>query len=599
MGDNDIDVNKIAAEFVQQNIEHFYHTSKDILKGAADSVRLKLSRSYKDYIGCVAGRYSKAKSFFIRDEPTYLYNFYVPMGLTGVNGEVTDASIAALESRNRFVVITGSGGSGKSMMMRHLLLDGLQANRVPVFLELRELNQTQLSLKEFIQNTLHLNNFALDNEYIEKALKVGHFLLLFDGFDELASSLRKTISKELLDLAKSYEKNLICVSSRPDNEFSGWSAFSVFRIRSLNLLQACELIERLPFDSDLKGKFLHELKGGLFNTHESFLSNPLLLSIMLLTYGQSADIPSKLNVFYNQAYEALFQRHDALKGAFQRVRQSKLDIQDFARVFAAFSIQTYDKRMFQMTRSDALDYVEKSKRILQVKFDANDYLLDAEQAVCLLIEDGLLIAFAHRSFQEYFVARFICDSKPEVQEKLIDRYSNHFIMDSVFDLLSEMNPELIERCLIIPRLEHLQKRLKITRKVGITHFLRYLKSEFETIEIRNGNVIGTQKSKPGLSYGSVVSFALRHWGDLIDFKFFTTGTEADFKKYLTEKHDPHRKDVVIKVSELTYRDEIVRDLASSGGFFSIHSLTSVLKLKEALIRKHQEIGATLDEILLS
>ena len=597
--DNEIDVNKIAAEFVQQNIESFYNTGKDILKGAADAVRLRLNKSYKAYITCVASRYSKAKSFFIRDEPTYLYNFYVPMGLTSVNGEVSRASISALES-NHFVVITGSGGSGKSMMMRHLLLDGLlQANRVPIFLELRELNQTPISLKQFIQNTLHLNNFALDDEYIEKALKAGHFLLLFDGFDEIALSLRKRVSKELIELAKSYERNLIYVSSRPDNEFAGWSSFSVFRIQALHLSQACELIEKLPFDLDLKGKFLHELKNGLFTTHESFLSNPLLLSIMLLTYGQSADIPNKLNVFYNQAYEALFQRHDALKGAFQRARQSKLDIQDFARVFSAFSIQTYDKRRFHMTRSEALEYLERCKKILQIKFDSNDYLLDAEQAVCLLIEDGLLIAFSHRSFQEFFVARFICDSKPDVQEKLIEKYSKHFLSDSVFELVSEMNPELMERCLIIPQLERLEKYLKIKRKVGITHFVRYLKSAFTTIEIRDGRILGTNKAKEGSNYSAVVSFTLRNWGKLIDFKFVRKKIEPDLDKYFAEKYAPDNEHVVMQVSQLTYRDEFVQDLATSGGFFSIHTLESVLKIKDALVQKHQEVGATLEEILLS
>ncbi len=45
---------------------------------------------------------------------------------------------------------------------------------------------------------------------------------------------------------------------------------------------------------------------------------------MLLTYGQSLDIPNKLNIFYNQAYEVLFQRHDTLKGGFQRNKFNKI-----------------------------------------------------------------------------------------------------------------------------------------------------------------------------------------------------------------------------------------------------------------------------------
>lgn len=146
-----------------------------------------------------------------------------------------EASIGSVESINRFAIIAGTGGSGKSMMMRHLLLNALNTTRrVPIFMELRELNQTPMSLKEFVQHTLRSNHFDLDNEYIDKALKAGHFLLLFDGFDEIVSSLRKRVSKELLDLTKFYENNMICVASRPDNEFAGWSGFTVFRFSHLD-----------------------------------------------------------------------------------------------------------------------------------------------------------------------------------------------------------------------------------------------------------------------------------------------------------------------------------------------------------------------------
>jgi len=210
------------------------------------------------------------------------------------------------------------------------------------------------------------------------------------------------------------------VSSRPDQEFAGWSQFSVFKAKALTLSQACSLVDKLPYDEELKTKFIGDIKDGLFEKHQSFLSNPLLLSIMLLTYGHSADIPNKLSIFYNQAYEALFQRHDAMKGAYQRDKLTNLDIQDFARIFSAFSVQTYDKRIFSFSSSDAIKFLEKSKNIVNVKFDPQAYLTDALQAVCLLVEEGLFITFSHRSFQEFFTAKFINDSKPENQKKLIN-----------------------------------------------------------------------------------------------------------------------------------------------------------------------------------
>lgn len=102
----DIDYNKIAAEFVNQNIEKFFETSKGVLKGATDSIRLRLSRSYKSYLSCVSERYSKAKSFFIRHEAKHLYDFYVPLGFSCGDKRVDKASIRQIASTSPFTVIT-------------------------------------------------------------------------------------------------------------------------------------------------------------------------------------------------------------------------------------------------------------------------------------------------------------------------------------------------------------------------------------------------------------------------------------------------------------------------------------------------------------
>jgi hypothetical protein len=602
---DEIDINKVAAEFVNQNIEHFYQAGKDAIKGAADKVRLMLKNSYKDYLECAVPRYSKAKSFFVRNEPTYLYNFYVPIGVSCGESQISNASVKDMASVNPHAVVTGGGGSGKSMLMRHLFLDALvNKERVPIYIELRDVNQSNESIVATIQETLHSNKFHLDDTYIEKALRAGHFVLLFDGFDEVTLSLRKTVSKQLLALAKNYDKNIILISSRPDNEFSGWPTFSVFKMNELTLDQACKLIEKLPFEGEFKTKFLKDLRESLFQKHQSFLSNPLLLSIMLLTYGQSADIPNKLNVFYNQAYEALFQRHDALKGAFQRDRATSLDIQDFARIFSALSLQTYDKRIFQMSKAQAIEYLEKSKAILNISFDTSDYLQDAEQAVCLLVEDGLLITFSHRSFQEYFVARFIYHAKREVQQKLIDKYSRAINIDNVMGLLFEMNPELFERALLIPELERLERAVKVKRKIGITHFFRFLRSEVDEIRISDNGLEGFYMRN---SYGfhAIIDFAITRVGKLIDWTpfldFEQTQAEIPWQKYRKhyETYESQGKATVIPIAKLKFTDDIIKDLASSRTYFSIATLEQALALKKALVAKHESIDSSLDEILKS
>ncbi|MBL4585600.1 MAG: hypothetical protein JKX84_00875, partial [Flavobacteriales bacterium] len=186
-----------------------------------------------------------------------------------------------------------------------------------------------------------------------------------------------------------------------------FESFGLFETLPLDLDKSVTLVSKLPAEATVKKSFIKELKDGLFLKHETFLANPLLLSIMLLTYKYSADIPDKLSIFYNQACEALFQKHDALKGAFKRARETDLDIISFERVISAFSLLTYAESKITFSSIEALEYLEKSKSISGIEFSASCFLKDLLQAVCLMGEDGLFITYTHRSFQEYFVAKFI------------------------------------------------------------------------------------------------------------------------------------------------------------------------------------------------
>lgn len=71
----EFNINKVAAEFVQNNIENFVRVGTGVFKTASDKIKLHLDRTYKAYLKCVAEKCSRTKSFLIRGEPVYLYQF--------------------------------------------------------------------------------------------------------------------------------------------------------------------------------------------------------------------------------------------------------------------------------------------------------------------------------------------------------------------------------------------------------------------------------------------------------------------------------------------------------------------------------------------
>lgn len=591
-----MDEGKFVADFIAKNIENISNIAASVYGKVDGSLRLKLKTAYIEYLKTTEQKYSKSKSFFIRDKSVDLYSYYIPVGLATRGNKVSiDAPhFLACLGHSQHAVISGMGGSGKSVLMRHLFIDCIkQSDFVPVLIELRDINTEAVALPKLIDSTLDLYGFKLSKEFIEKAKKDGHFSFFLDGFDEVDHSQRKKLIKDIKSLLRKYSKCPIFISTRPEDIFSGIDEFLILNTVPLDKEKAVGLVEKLPFDESIKSKFIEDLKSGLFEQHSSFLSNPLLLSIMLLTYGENAEIPSKLSIFYNQAYEALFQRHDANKGGYKRNRLTTLDIQEFSRVFALFSLQTYEKRIFKMPRTDCLNYIDKSKALLKMEFNSEDYLNDLLSAACLLIEDGLEISYSHRSFQEYFVALHILSSPPDLQDKLVNRYWRNSLSDNVINLLVEMNPELIERVLVVPRLEELFKKIGVKRNIGITHTTRYLKIAFESINVDKGSI---SARLTGFDYNisQIVGLAISLSGidrerdieehrAFINRVFLKYGKEGEPVEYATKK--------------LTYKSPLLKELYGSSSFLSGTYLESAYKGFILLKNKHENHTKSIEDLL--
>jgi len=590
----ELEIGKMVAGFVQQNISSIVELGGNFVSGAKREVRVRLESTYKAYLEETATRYSKTKSFFIRNSSVGLYDFYVPISVRSGKTRIDNPSYYNLTRKSNRTVVLGTGGSGKSVLMKHLFIGCISTKeQVPVFVELRDLNSDPSSLIELIGRSLNSDNYNFDNEFIEKAIKKGHYAFIFDGYDEVRNSLRRKLISDLRSLSRKGPKCSIFISSRPDEVFSGIEEFDIFRVESLTLESACSLVNKLPFDEDIKEKFVSELNAGMYEKHESFLSNPLLLSIMLLTYGQNAEIPTKLSIFYSQAYEALFHRHDALKGGYKRERCTTLDIQDFAKVFSVFSLQTYDKRLFDLSKVDALSHIDRSKRHLSMSFENEDFLEDALKATCLLVEDGLRIVFSHRSFQEYFVAFYINNAPPEIQNKLLMKYWKNMRSDSVIALTYEMNKDLVERILLVPLLKELFDRIDVKKSVGITHITKFIKLNYSSINIAEESLSATCRSN-NADYSDVLHFAL---SITKPYKAPEGVYLKDEVNFLCSRYGKSEGREEYKTKDLSYRNPLIRDLAGGHGIFSIDYLAEGFEAFKSLQEKHNKTERTLAELL--
>lgn len=433
------------------------------IKDLEEKAEIELKTAFIEYLQHSFNKYSMIKTILYKNQPKYLYDFFECNDVS-LDDDIIDCSdVNNILNVSHFNLIVGNGGMGKSTLMKHFFIDSLQkCNLIPLFIELRNFSEKD-NLLDYCYKAISDLGFKSEKKYFEYALKTGKFLLILDGFDEISDNYKKPFCKELFSFVDRYSENYYIISSRPCEQFIGWTRFTKFDTIPFSKRKALSLISHINYDKAIKEKFLLKLEEELYDRHRSFASNPLLLNIMLLTFDNYAEIPEKLHIFYYQAFDTLYSIHDATKPeGFKRDLKSHLPSDDFKAVFADFCFRSYVKGKVEFTKEEILELLSESGKNIP-NFVKEDYLDDLKSAVCLIYLDGLNYSFIHRSFQEYFTAVYLKNLDDDLQQivcsNLIDKKGVSFEYDSVFSMLRDMNTDRFEKNVILPYLSSIENQL--------------------------------------------------------------------------------------------------------------------------------------------
>ena len=465
-----VDITKTILEKV---VEPVAKKAIGFTKDQWEKIKVDYDIAFQRYLKKAYDRYSKMKTILYRNEPKELYRFFEPPTLTKGSHEdsitYSSTDIDVILDISHFLIIEGTGGIGKSTLMKHFFLNELTKKElIPIFLELKSLNSMEddYEISDYIFEKLYHLRSDLKKEYLEYALQSGCFLFLLDGYDEIVTAKKNVFFRKFTDFCDRYSENYYILSSRPNSEFIEFQRFSVLRLCEFSKEQALSMIEKLEFDAEVKQKFYMALDETLYDTHRSFASNPLLLTIMLLTFDNYADVPSKMHLFYAQAFDTLYSRHDATKGGYKREFQCNLSLDSFKKVFAKFCFLTYYRGKYEFTYDELVAYFKKVQEH-GLAFDIPSVIEDLEKNLCILCKDGLQYQFTHRSFQEYFTAVFLKELPDEKMGKfglkLIEVDTQRIAYDSTIDMLFNMAQERVEQNILLPFLEKFEKNCNIDK----------------------------------------------------------------------------------------------------------------------------------------
>ena len=384
---------------------------------------------------------------------------------------IEDATIPKIACFASRVILYALGGNGKSMMLLHLLFDGMEnmdsRNTIPLYVCLRHYSPETKNLIGFIANQVRNMWPGFDSRICFSLLKSNRAVLLLDGLDEMTDGAYAKFKRDLADFIAFYPDTQIIMAARP---YADWideiSGFRRARLCELTRTQALEFIDKInlyPNDPDRFNKFRVLVDKELYPHQKELTSNPLLLTAMMLVYHEDGEVPTQDFQFFDRVYDILSNSHDNTKGGFKRVFATGLDRRNLKRYLAEFAYKAYIAKAWTLSMDKCSQiYDTLPSRILETTpTRCEDFMTDVTKNLSIMYGEADTFNFYQHTFQEYFTAVYFANQPGSSMKNLIKFFESsrdRTLNDYVFPMLYGMRPSQVEESIVLPTLRKALKK---------------------------------------------------------------------------------------------------------------------------------------------
>ncbi|MES9696978.1 NACHT domain-containing protein [Bacillus sp. JJ927] len=474
----------------------------------------ELAEKFNRYLESSVNEYSTIPTIALKHRKVYLEQVYQPLKILSLEfdsfAKPNDAVL--LDSYNDVflknhskLLITDSAGMGKSTFLKFLFLSSIrQQIQIPVFIELRRLNINHSVIDE-IYKKINFISADFTKEHIIELIKDGDFLFFLDGYDEIPGNDRDKVSSDLKQFISYGNKNRFIITSRPHHGLH-FSDFEKFEIVGLQKEESFELIEKYD---NVSGYKLHEnLVKTIDNAKgqfDEFLENPLYVSLLYLTYRNKHELPLTQASFYRHVYDALYSDHDLTKeDGYKRQILSGLSKDELDSFLQQFAFQCIEGGINDFEKDHLLNALKEVLKdsVLERKIEPSEVLVDIIQNVPLLIKEGSSYKWIHKSFMEYFAAKYISIDRDKV-EFLEGLWENQLTyLDDFSNLLTiyaDIDKKTFNDIFVKRLLEDFINHVEEEEHTGNVKILKQLNFQKEVLLAKKGERNNTEKFFRGFS----------------------------------------------------------------------------------------------------
>ena len=422
---------------------------------------------FETYLSVKYESYRKINTMATRDNERELSEIFITLVIKeqkkdgGNNDTVEPITVDGFPDRfsqgNRKNLIVDTAGMGKSTLVKKIFLDLVNTKLyIPIFVELRRLSDR----KKIVSEISEMLEISKDESRIKEVLALfatGGFVFILDGYDEIPLDYRGVVTEDIVSFIQGYDNNIFIMTSRPEDSFMDFQNFDIFRIEPLTKPMAFKLLEKHDNGGETSKLLIKKLNENVYETISEYLTNPLLVSMLYAAFDFKQTIPLKKHLFYEQVYDAYFEKHDLTKGGgFRHQKQSNLDSYDFDRVLRAIGFKSLKNQKVEYNYNEFLETIKQAQESCKdLKFKATDFKADLLEAVPLFCKEGFYHKWVHKSMQEYFAARYIYMDVQFCQDELLSAMYNSDKIEhyyNLFDIYYDIDVFSFKKNIVLPLL---------------------------------------------------------------------------------------------------------------------------------------------------
>lgn len=343
--------------------------------------------------------------------------------------------------------ILGKPGAGKTTFLKHTALRAInrEINKVPVFVTLKELSDSGLEILPFIVRQFTIHRFPEPEAFVERLLKDGNALVLFDGLDEvnLEDNKRAEMIRALNDFVYQYSDCPMLLTCRVAATDYSFTQFVYVEMADFDKAQIHRYIQKwFDYDPEIATdcqKALLEEEGT--EPIRELAQVPLLLSLICVVYEAIGDIPANRHELYTEATEALLTGWDDQRGIQRDPIYDALSFENKKGMLAQMAYKAFEKSEYFLPEERAIAYIKAHLREFPEleKADGKKVLEAMESQHGIFIERAKRIhSFSHLTLQEYFAARYIVDNEQRGAVDQLMQYVGDNRWREVFKLTAGM-----------------------------------------------------------------------------------------------------------------------------------------------------------------